>query len=121
MILMGTFQLEILCYEVIRKKTCQMEEEKVLGVLQVFLLPRRLFGIHMLRFSVPSYPRFSDNASLCHALKERSAKPQQHKACKCLNKNTVSMRKLYWINFSLICHVERWKEERETDLSDVLI
>lgn len=98
-----------------------MQEEKVLGVLQLFLLPRNRFGIHMLRFSVPSYPQFSDSASPCHALKERSAKPQQCKACKCLNKNTISIRKLYWINFSLICHVERCKEESEAALSEVLI
>lgn len=98
-----------------------MREEKVLGVVQLFLLARNLFGIHMLRFSVPSYPQSSDGASLCHALKERSAKPQHFKACKCLNKNTIRMRKLYWINFSLICDVERCKEERETALSEALI
>lgn len=95
MILMGAFQLEMLCYEVIRKKKTQMEEGKVLGVLQLFLLPRNLFGIHMLRFSVPSFPQFSDSASPYYALKKRSAKPQQYKACKCLNKNTIRMRKLY--------------------------
>lgn len=116
MILMGHFQLEILCYEVIRKKRLSS-----LGVLQLFLLPINIFGIYMLRFSVPSYPQFSDSAFPCHALKERGAKSQQRKACKCLNKNTKRMRKLYWINFSLICYVERCKEERETALSEILI
>lgn len=47
---------------------------------------------------------------------------KQHcKAFKCLNKNTIRMRKLYWINFSLIWNVERCKKKRETALSEVFI
>lgn len=71
-----------------------------------------------------SCPILSTTLRQCYSMpcpKGEKCQNQYHKACKCLNKSTVRMRKLYWINFSLIWNVERCKEKRETALSKVFI
>lgn len=50
-------------------------------------------------------PILSTTLRQCYTIpipKGEKCQSQHCKACKCLNKNTVRMTKLYWINFSLI-------------------